>query len=82
MPSHNDADGQEETTNEIAIILSKRMRKYHRMMHGQHCSDNCGCCPDLNPPKVPGPNESDLLITYNSSAFCIYCNNAYSKITV
>ncbi len=49
---------EEETPNEVSIIIAKRNRKYMRMMHGQCCSDNCGCCPNLKPPAAPGPHDA------------------------
>jgi hypothetical protein len=49
---------EEETPNEVSIIIAKRNRKYLKMMHGQCCSDNCGCCPNLKPPKAPGPHDA------------------------
>lgn len=60
----SDGAGQEETTNDIAIINGKRSRKYLKMLHGQCCSDNCGCCPRLTPPPVPGPH--DQLVDINN----------------
>ena len=51
----------EETPNEISIMISKRQRKYLKMMHGQSCRDGCGCCPDLKRPIAPGPNENCMM---------------------
>ena len=74
MSSITDGAGQEETTNSIAIYLSKRTRKYLRMVHGQCCNDNCGCCPRLQPPSVPGPND-ELYMNLNTinQLYCINC---------
>lgn len=62
---------QEETPNEVSIIIAKRNRKYMRMMHGQCCSDNCGCCPNLKPPAAPGPHDTcmlgGMLLEYNEA---------------
>jgi len=60
----DNGDGKEETTNDIAIILSKRSRKYMRILHGQCCNDNCGCCPDLGTGPVPSVHKcKKILIT-------------------
>ena len=59
----------EETPNEVSIIIAKRNRKYQRMMHGQCCNDNCGCCPDLKPPPAPGPNENCMVISFEDPLF-------------
>ena len=60
---------QEEIPSEVSIIIAKRNRKYQRMMHGQCCSDNCGCCPNLNPPKAPGPHDTCTLIPFQDPLF-------------
>ena len=39
----NNGDGQEYTTNELAVYLARRARKYLRKCHGQCCDDNCDC---------------------------------------
>tara|TARA_B100001094_G_C18137273_1_gene775834 strand:- start:799 stop:1014 length:216 start_codon:yes stop_codon:yes gene_type:complete len=60
---YNNGDGQEYTTNELAIYLHKRARKYLSKCHGQCCDDNCGCCPRLGPPSPPSVHNSKSLIT-------------------
>ena len=60
---------EEETPNEVSIIIAKRNRKYQRMMHGQSCSDNCGCCPNLKPPQAPGPHDTCMIIPLQASLF-------------
>ena len=71
---NNSVNDEEETTNEIAIILSKMNRKYLKMLHGNGCSDNCGCSPNLRPPPTPGPNENCMNLDHPYQLFSPYKN--------
>ena len=59
----NNGDGQEYTTNEIAIVISKRNRKYLSKTHGQCCDDNCNCHPRLGPIPPPSVHSCRNLVT-------------------
>ena len=59
----NNGDGQEYTTNDIAIVISKRNRKYLSKTHGQCCDDNCNCHPRLGPIPPPSVHSCKSLIT-------------------
>jgi len=59
----NNGDGQEYTTNELAIYLERRARKYLRKCHGQCCDDNCDCHPRLGPIPPPSVHSCKSLVT-------------------
>ena len=59
----DNGNGKEYTTNEIAIVIEKRNRKYLRKCHGQCCDDNCGCHGRAGPEYIPSVHSCKNLVT-------------------